>query len=67
MISGYMVIRLLLKRYRTIENYLMGDKIGMDDFAYKRRHSYGIIIVDEETHNPITLLDGRDGSFCGNG
>lgn len=60
-ISGDTVIRLLLKRYQAIENDFMGDKIGIDDFAYKKRHTYGTIIVDEETHNPITLLDGRDG------
>lgn len=60
-ISGDTVIRLLLKRYRAAENDFMGDKIGIDDFAYKKRHTYGTVIVDEETHNPIALLDGRDG------
>ena len=40
----------------------MSDVIGVDDFAYKKRHSYGTIIVNEKTHEPITLLDGRDGS-----
>ena len=39
----------------------MGDVIGVDDFAYKKRNSYGTIIVDEKTHKPITLLDGRTG------
>lgn len=62
-----MVIQLLLKRYQAIENGFIGDKIGIDDLAYKKRHTYGTIIVDEETHNPITLLDGKDGIFCGNG
>ena len=38
-----------------------GDVIGVDDFAYKKRHTYGTIIVNEKTHEPITLLDGRDG------
>lgn len=60
-ISGDTVIRLLLKRYQAMEHDFTGDKIGIDDFAYKKRHTYGTIIVDEETHNPITLLDGRDG------
>ena len=54
------MIRLLLKRYQAMEHDFIGDKIGIDDFAYKKRHTYGTIIVDEETHNPITLLDGRD-------
>ena len=35
--------------------------IGVDDFAYKKRNTYGTIIVNEKTHEPITLLDGRDG------
>ena len=55
------MIRLLLKRYQAMEQNFIGDKIGIDDFAYKKHHTYGTIIVDEETHNPITLLDGRDG------
>lgn len=40
----------------------MGDVTGVDDFAYKKCHTYGIIIVNEKTHEPITLLDGRDGN-----
>ena len=39
--------------------------IGVDDFAYKKRHTYGTIIVDEKTHEPITLLDGRNGDSNG--
>lgn len=33
----------------------------MDDFAFKKRHTYGTIIVDETTHKPVTIFDGRDG------
>lgn len=33
-----------------------------DDFAYKKRQTYGTIIVDEETHRPVAILDGRDGA-----
>lgn len=40
----------------------MGDKILLYDFC-KKRHAYGTIMVEEETYNRITLLDGRDGSF----
>lgn len=61
-ISGDTVIRLLLKRYQLMENVPVGERIGIDDFAYKKRHTYGTIIVDGETHSPITLLDGRDGA-----
>ena len=33
----------------------------MDDFAFKKRHTYGTIIVDETTHKPVAILDGCDG------
>lgn len=65
-VSGDTVIRLLLKRYQAMEKDYVGDNIGIDDFAYKKRHTYGTIIVDEETHKPITLLEGRDGSSLRN-
>jgi len=35
--------------------------IGVDDWAYRKRHTYGTIIVDLETHQPLELLEGRDG------
>ena len=35
--------------------------IGVGDFAYKKRHTYGTIIVDGKTHEPVILLDGRNG------
>ena len=38
-----------------------GSIIGVDDFAFKKRHTYGTIIVDEATHKPVAILDGRDG------
>ena len=59
-ISGDTVIRLLLKRYESLPVPEVGDVIGVDDFAYKKRHAYGTIIVNEKTHEPITLLDGRN-------
>lgn len=61
-ISGDSVIRLLLKRYEKLPIPETGDVIGVDDFAYKKRHTYGTIIVNEKTHEPIALLDGRDGT-----
>ena len=54
------MIRLLLKRYESLPVPEVGDVIGVDDFAYKKRHAYGTIIVNEKTHEPITLLDGRN-------
>lgn len=33
--------------------------VGVDDFAFRKCVSYGTIIVDLETHKPLTLLPGR--------
>lgn len=60
--SGDTVIRLLLKKYEELSDPEPGDVIGVDDFAYKKRNTYGTIIVNEKTHETITLLDGRDGA-----
>jgi len=59
--SGDSVIRLLTKRYTLQSVTECGTIIGVDDFAFKKRHTYGTIIVDEVTHKPIAILDGRDG------
>lgn len=61
-ISGDTIIRLLLKRYSAQPAKTCGSVIGIDDFAFKKRHTYGTIIVDEETHEPVAVLDGRDGA-----
>lgn len=60
-ISGDTVIRLLTKRYMNQPTPICGSTIGIDDFAFKKRHTYGTIIVDEATHDPVAVLDGRDG------
>lgn len=44
----------------------VSDAIGVDDCAYKKRHTYGTIIVNEKTHEPIALLDGRNGDARNN-
>ena len=49
------------KRYTLQPNAECGSAIGVDDFAFKKRHTYGTIIVDEATHKPVAILDGRDG------
>ena len=60
-ISGDTVIRLLIKKYKQQPVPICGSTIGVDDFAFKKRHTYGTIIVDEATHKPVAILDGRDG------
>ena len=49
------------KGYVTQPEVPCGSIIGVDDFAFKKRHTYGTIIVDETTHKPVAILDGRDG------
>lgn len=61
-LSGDTVIRMLLKRYQTQSHIPCGSHIGVDDFAFKKRHTYGTIIVDENSHIPVAVLEGRDGS-----
>ena len=60
-ISGDYVINLLKRRFGE-QSRECGEIIGVDDFAYKKGHTYGTVICDEKTHKPIALLDGRDGA-----
>lgn len=36
--------------------------IGIDDFAQKKGHIYGSVIVDQLTHQPVKLLPSREGT-----
>ena len=60
-VSGDTVIRLLMKRFEEQEKPVCSSTVGVDDFAFKKRNSYGTVIVDAETHRPIEILEGRDG------
>lgn len=61
-ISGDTIIRMLVSRYEAQPNVECGDAVGIDDFSFKRRQSYGTVIVDEKTHKPVAVLEGRDGT-----
>lgn len=60
-ISGDTVIRTLVRKYQEMTAPKSGSCIGVDDFAFKKGNTYGTIIVDEESHTPLALLEGRDG------
>jgi len=36
--------------------------IGIDDFAWKKGHTYGSVVVDQMTHRPIALFPCREGT-----
>ena len=59
-VSGDTVIRILLRNCETETG--CGEVIGVDDWALKKGSKYGTIICDTQTHKPVALLDGRDGS-----
>ena len=60
-ISGDTVIRMLLKRYQTQPIYHV-EAMLVWMILLKKRHTYGTIIVDENSHIPVAVLEGRDGS-----
>jgi len=59
--SGDTIIRLLQRQFDMQEKFVCSAIVGIDDFAFKKRHAYGTIIVDGETHKTVAILEGRDG------
>lgn len=60
-ISGDSIIRLLLKRFEHQPELKCNSIVGVDDFAFKKRHNYGTIVVDDITHKTVAIMNGRDG------
>ena len=60
-ISGDTIIRMLKKMVTDNPVTKCSDTIGVDDFAYRKGQTYCTVICDGQTHNPVAILDGRDG------
>ena len=60
-ISGDTIIR-LLRKLSEQKPASAPETIGVDDFACRKGRSYCTVVCDGETHAPIEILDGRDGS-----
>ncbi len=59
-ISGDTLIKILLRNAEKVTPVCV-SLVGVDDWAYRKGHTYGTIICDGATHKPVALVDGRDG------
>ena len=59
-VSGDTIIR-MLRKLTDKPIIQCSDAIGVDDFAYRKGQTYCTVICDAATHEPVDILDGRDG------
>ncbi|GLC81983.1 hypothetical protein LBYZC6_40970 [Lacrimispora brassicae] len=49
-----------LKKMPTLVDKSTITKICVDDFAFRKRYSYGTVMVDLESHRIIDILNSRE-------
>ena len=57
-VSNDTLLRVVRRRCRPPSNRL--NVIGIDDWAWRRNHSYGTIVCDLERRRPVVLLPDRE-------